>query len=137
MIVPDIPPEESGEGYHESCLEHSLHPVYILSPSSTDTRIKIIGERATGFVYLTARVGITGARERALADLESFTTRVRAHVTVPLSLGFGLSSREHVQQVSRLVDVSVIGSRVIDLYNRGKDEKDSLASVAGFIGSLR
>lgn len=137
LIVPDIPPEELGERYHENCLENSLHPIHILSPSSTERRMEIIGERATGFVYLTARVGITGARERALADLESFTSRVRKHVKVPLSLGFGLSSREHVDQVSRLVEISVIGSRVIDLYNRGVDEKESLENVAGFIRSLR
>jgi len=137
LIVPDLPPDEPAEAYHELATGEGLHPIYILSPSSTDRRLAVIGGYASGFVYCTARVGITGAREQQMQGLKDFIGRVRKHVRVPLALGFGISSAEHVLEVSQLVEVSVIGSRVIDLYNSGKDEEDSLMRVGGFITGLR
>ena len=137
LIVPDIPPEETAEGYHRHCLNHGLHPIYILSPSSTEERMRVIAAHASGFIYCTARVGITGARDKQAAGLQEFIARVRAHSDLPLALGFGISSREHVLQAGELAEVSVIGSKVIDLYNQGTDEQDSLDKVSSFLRSLR
>ena len=137
LIVPDMPPEETAEGYHQHCLNHGLHPIYILSPSSTEERIRVIAAHAGGFIYCTARVGITGARDKHAAGLREFIARVRAHSDLPLALGFGISSREHVLQAEELAEVSVIGSKAIDLYNQGTDEKDSLNRVSTFLRSLR
>ncbi|HLA40142.1 MAG TPA: tryptophan synthase subunit alpha [Candidatus Glassbacteria bacterium] len=137
LIVPDIPPDEPAESYHELSTGAGLDPIYILSPSSTERRMSVIGGYASGFLYCTARVGITGARNNQMAGLKEFIERVRKHVHVPLALGFGISSAEHVREVSNLVEVSVVGSRVIDLYNAGRNEKDSLNKVGDFIKSLR
>lgn len=137
LIVPDIPPEETAEDYHAQCLAHGLHPIYILSPSSTEKRMQVISLHTGGFIYCTARVGITGAREKQKAGLNDFFARVRSHTSLPLALGFGISSPEHVKAASELAEVSVIGSRVIDLYNQGADEKESLENVSAFLKSLR
>ncbi|MBN2287949.1 MAG: tryptophan synthase subunit alpha [Candidatus Glassbacteria bacterium] len=137
LIVPDIPPEETAEGYRGHCLDHGLHPVYILSPSSTEQRVRLIASLAGGFIYCTAMVGITGARDKQQAGLQDFISRVRAHTGLPLALGFGISSREHVLRAAGLAEVSVIGSKVIDLYNQGASEEDSLGRVSGFLRSLR
>ena len=107
------------------------------SPSSTEKRIEVIGKYASGFVYCTARVGITGARENQMAGLQDFTDRVRRHVSVPLALGFGISSPEHVKQVRDFVDVSVVGSKVIDTFNSAPDTQSGLEAVKNFIGGLR
>ncbi|RLB12052.1 MAG: tryptophan synthase subunit alpha [Deltaproteobacteria bacterium] len=137
LIVPDIPPEEKDEAYHELCLANNLHPIYILSPSSTAERMRIIGQHASGFLYCTARVGITGAREHQIEGLKNFIGKVRREVRVPLALGFGLSSADQVRSVSQLVEVSVIGSKVIDIYNAAKRENEGLKNVASFLRSLR
>ncbi|MFC1537421.1 tryptophan synthase subunit alpha [Gemmatimonadota bacterium] len=137
LIVPDIPPEETAEGYHGHCLDYDLHPIYILSPSSTEERMQVIASHAGGFIYCTARVGTTGARDKQDVGLKEFVARVRAHSSLPLALGFGISSSEHVQRAAELAEVSVVGSKVIDLYNRGADEKDSLEKVSSFLRSLR
>jgi len=137
LIVPDIPPEETAEEYHAHCLGHGLHPIYILSPSSTEERIRLIAGHAGGFIYCTARVGITGAREKQNAGLRKFIARVREHSGLPLALGFGISKPEHVCQAAELAEVSVVGSKVIDLYNQGADEEDSLERVSAFMRSLR
>ena len=104
-----------------------------VSPSSTDRRIEVIGSYARGFVYCTARVGITGARAQQLAGLKDFTARVRKHVSLPLSLGFGISSAEHVAQVRELADISVVGSKVIDTFNSTPDVDSGLKAVSGFV----
>ena len=137
LIVPDIPPDEKDEPYHDLCLAHKLHPIYILSPSSTQERMKLIGHNASGFVYCTARVGITGARESQIAGLREFMASVRKYVNVPLSLGFGISSREHVESIRELAEISVVGSKVIDIYNSGQSEKESLEKISSFVRGLR
>lgn len=137
LIVPDIPPDEKDEPYHDLCLAHKLHPIYILSPSSTQERMKLIGHNASGFVYCTARVGITGARESQIAGLREFMASVRKYVKVPLSLGFGISSREHVESIRELAEISVVGSKVIDIYNSGQSEKESLEKISSFVRGLR
>jgi len=137
LIVPDIPPDEKEEPYHDLCLAHKLHPIYILSPSSTERRIELIGSCASGFVYCTARVGITGARQSQIAGLREFTAGVRKYVKVPLALGFGISSREHVEAVRELAEISIVGSKVIDIYNSGRNEKESLEKISSFVQGLR
>ncbi len=138
LIVPDIPPEEHHEAYRELALGSGLHPVLILSPSSTEERIALIAAQASGFLYCTARVGITGARSGAYRGLEGFMGEVRKHTALPLALGFGISSQEQVQAASRLAEVSIIGSKVIDLYNQaGEDENAALAGVREFLRGLR
>ena len=137
LIVPDIPPDEKEEPYHDLCLAHELHPIYILSPSSTEERFKLIGSCASGFVYCTARVGITGARESRIAGMTDCLAGMRKYVKLPLALGFGISSREHVETVRELAEISVVGSKVIDIYNSGRSEKESLEKVGSFVRGLR
>ena len=137
LIVPDIPPDEKVEHYHDFATGAGLHPVYILSPSSTDERIEVIAKYARGFVYCTARVGITGARAQQLAGLKEFTARIRKHISIPISLGFGISSAEHVAQVKEFADISVVGSKVIDTFNSAGNTDAGLNAVSSFITSLR
>jgi len=137
LIVPDIPADEPEEHFHELATSAGLHPIYILSPSSTEKRIEVIGNYARGFVYCTARVGITGARQQQIAGLKEFASRVRKHVDLPLALGFGISSTEHVRQVRDHFDISIVGSKVIDTFNSAGDTAEGLKAVEEFIGGLR
>lgn len=137
LIVPDIPPEETAERYHENALASGLDPIYILSPSSTDNRLEVIAEHARGFIYCTARVGTTGARDNQYEGLGSFIGRVKKYSDLPLALGFGIKTAEHVRKASQLVDMSIVGSRVIDIFNEASGEKEALEGVEKFIRSLK
>ena len=137
LIVPDIPPEETAERYHENSLASGLDPIYILSPSSTDDRIEVIAENARGFIYCTARVGTTGARDNQYEGLGNFIDRVRNYSELPLALGFGIKTPEHVRKAAQLVDMSIVGSRVIDIFNSAGSEKEALENVGEFIQSLK
>jgi tryptophan synthase alpha chain len=134
FIVPDIPiDEEEREGYLAMCEKHGLQAIQVVSPLTLDERMEEIGKVARGFVYCVARKGITGAQEDMDSELEAYLGRVRKHIDLPLALGFGISSKEQVEQACEVADISVMGSHLINLY-QGAD--DGISAVGGFLKSL-
>jgi len=113
FIVPDLPPEESDE-LLAACVENGLHLIYLLAPTSTEERLQAVIERASGFIYLVSLVGITGARERLYEGLADYVARVRRHTSLPLALGFGISSPEHVAAAAGLVDGVIFASGMLN-----------------------
>ncbi|MEX2373567.1 MAG: tryptophan synthase subunit alpha [Dehalococcoidia bacterium] len=114
FIVVDLPPQEAGplEGPAHAA---GLHLIYLLAPTSTDERIRLVAEHGSGFVYCVGVVGVTGARQELSAELPEFIARVRARTDLPLAVGFGISAREHVQRVGAIADAAVIGSAFVTL----------------------
>jgi len=113
VIVPDLPPEEA-ERFGEACRRHGLALVFLLAPTSSKARIALVAEKASGFIYVVSLTGITGERQALAADLAPFVARVRAEAAdMPLVLGFGISTPEHVAQVSKLVDGYIVGSALV------------------------
>lgn len=114
FITVDLPPQEAGE-LERPTRQAGLHMVYLLAPTSTDDRIRLVAEHGSGFVYCVGVVGITGARAVLSQELPEYLARVRALTDLPLAVGFGISAREHVQQVGALADGAVIGSAFVQL----------------------
>jgi tryptophan synthase alpha chain len=117
FIVPDLPIEESDE-FREPFAAAGLSLIYMLAPTSTDTRIAAAGESASGFIYCVSLVGVTGARDHVSDELPAYLARVRSQTDVPLVVGFGISRPEHVQQMAAVADGVVVASALI---NRIKD----------------
>ncbi|CAN5618899.1 tryptophan synthase subunit alpha [soil metagenome] len=113
FIVPDLPPEESDE-LLAACVDNGLHLVYMLAPTSTEERFEAILERASGFIYLVSVVGITGARDRLWEGLPDYVARVRRHTSLPLALGFGISSHAQVVEAEGLVDGVIFASAMLN-----------------------
>jgi tryptophan synthase alpha chain len=132
LIIPDLPPEE-GKGLEKSVKKHSLDLVYLLSPASTEERIRLVTNRSTGFIYLVSLTGVTGARNRLPEQLESFVSSVRERTEKPLCVGFGVSTPEQARRVARVADGVIVGSRIIQLL----DEDKSLRNARSFVKSLR
>ena len=112
LIIVDLPPQEAAE-LEVPAREAGLHMVYLLAPTSTDERIRLVVEHASGFIYCVGVVGITGARSELSAELPEFLARVRARTDLPLAVGFGISAREHVQAVGVLAEAAVVGSAFV------------------------
>jgi tryptophan synthase alpha chain len=91
LIVPDLPPEEADE-IEAAARQGGLAMIYLLAPTSTEERIKLVAQRATGFIYLVSVTGITGARTELPPDLAAFVKRVRRHTDLPLAVGFGIGT---------------------------------------------
>lgn len=140
LIVPDLPPEE-GEALEEFCASQGLALVYLLAPTSTPERIRLVLSRTRGFVYCVSVTGITGARERLPVGLADFIARVRAAIRqqegeeLPyLAVGFGISTPEQAAVVGRLADGVVVGSALV---KRMHDAPDPVEAARAFVGSLR
>jgi len=133
LIIPDLPPEEGSE-LETITQRHGLDLIYLLAPTSTEERIRLVAERSRGFIYLVSVTGVTGARDRLPTDLDAFVTRVRQVAAQPLCIGFGISSLEQAKGVARIADGVIVGSRLIQLMEA---EDNFISTVGNFIKGLR
>src|SRR3989344_5126335 len=127
LIVPDMPiDEEKEEHFFSFCHKYNLHNIRVISPASTDERLKKNAEVASGFVYATARQGITGAKSSLDPKLISFLNKVKKEYKVPIAVGFGISKKEHLKALKPFADMAVIGSAVIDKISSGQNYLESV-----------
>src|SRR3989338_11360942 len=118
LIVPDFPLEEESTEHFNQCLEkYGLLNIKVLSPASTEERINMNAEVGTGFVYCTARQGISGTQKGFDPKVINYLKTVRKYFNIPIALGFGISKKEHVQQMEGLADIAVVGSAILDIIN--------------------
>lgn len=129
LILPDLPPEESGE-IGRACRAHGLDLIMFAAPTSTEQRIEHVTEHATGFIYCVSLTGVTGARTDLPPDLPAFLSRVRERAHTPIAVGFGISQPEHARRVAEIADGVIIGSKLIDVVGQGGD-------VVGFVREMR
>lgn len=131
LIIPDLPPQE-GADLEAVTKKQDLDLIYLLAPTSNEERIKLVGQRSRGFIYLVSVTGVTGARDKLPADLEVFVSRVKESVAQPLCVGFGISTPQQAKRVARLADGVIVGSRIIQLMESG-----DMPQVGEFIKELR
>ncbi len=124
LIVPDMPVDEEGEEhFFAACKKNNLHNIQVISPASTDERLKKNAEVENGFVYFTSRQGTTGAKNELDPNLISNLKRVRKFFSVPIAVGFGISKKAHLEKLVPYVDITVVGSAIIDIINKSRPEK--------------
>ena len=114
VLMLDLPVEEAGP-FRAKLVAAGLDPIFLLSPTTTDERIRASAEMGSGFLYVISRLGVTGMRDRLAADVEPLVRRIRAQSALPLALGFGISTPEHVAQVGRWADAAVVGSALVNV----------------------
>jgi tryptophan synthase alpha chain len=124
MIVPDLPPEEAGE-LIDTCRQAGLATIFLLAPTSTEARIRLVATHSTGFIYLVSVTGTTGARAELPPDLAEFVKQVRRHTSLPLAVGFGIGTGEQAAAVASLVEGVIVGSALV----RAAGSNGSLAAV--------
>lgn len=132
LIVPDLPPDEGSE-LEAASAAHGVDLIYLLAPTATEARIRLVAGRSRGFLYLVALAGVTGARASLHDGLEDFVDRVRAVAKQPLCVGFGISSPEQAVRVAKVADGVIIGSRILQLV----EQDDSLEEAARFVRTVR
>jgi tryptophan synthase alpha chain len=135
LIIPDLPPEESDQ-LLEACSRHNVHLIYLLAPTSTPERMEAVLQRANGFIYLVAVTGVTGARSELQAGLADYVARVRGNTSLPLAIGFGISTRDHVVAAERLADGVICASALIDRLERAPSD-ELLVEARDFVRYLR
>jgi tryptophan synthase alpha chain len=111
-LIVDLTPEEA-DGYIVSLRSHRLDTVFLASPTSTDERIERVAAASTGFLYLVSRTGVTGERQNLSAAVQPLVERTRRFTSLPLAVGFGISTPAQVREVQQLADAAVVGSAVV------------------------
>lgn len=135
VLVTDLVPEESAE-FTAALSRHGLDQIFLVAPTTTDARLRMVAERAGGFIYAVSRAGVTGARTELSAEAERLVARVRQVSALPVAVGFGISNREHVAEVWRYADAAVVGSALVSEIERQAAAPDIVPRVGAFARSL-
>ena len=127
VLIVDYPPEECEE-FAAELKEHNLDLIFLLAPTSTDERMRQVGQLASGYVYYVSLKGVTGSGALDIASVEAVLPRIRQHVTVPVGVGFGIRDAQTARTIGQMADAVVIGSRILQLI--GTQSRESVASTA-------
>ena len=135
VLIVDYPPEEC-EAFAARLQAAGLDPIFLLAPTSTDERIREVARAARGYVYYVALKGVTGAGHLDTAAVAAMLPRIRAHVSLPVAVGFGIRDAATASAVAVVADAVVIGSRLVQLLEA--EPRDNVARAAGgFIAGIR
>lgn len=135
VLVTDMTPEESGE-FEAELRAHDLDMIFLIAPTSTDERLQLVAEHASGFIYAVSRAGVTGAREKVSAEAEELVNRMRQFSSLPIAVGFGISNAAQVADVSRYADAVVIGSALVAEMERCAGEPDLPRQIDQFLNRI-
>jgi tryptophan synthase alpha chain len=135
VLVTDLIPEEAEE-FAATLQARDLDLIFLVAPTSTDERLRLVAERAGGFIYAVSRAGVTGEREQMSAETEKLVRRVRQFSDLPVAVGFGISKAEHVQDVWRYADAAVVGSAIVKIIEESGSAAAALKSVTAFSREL-
>ena len=130
VLVLDLPVEEAGP-FRQRLVGAALDPIFLLSPTTSDARIRASSDLGRGFLYVISRLGVTGARAQVATDAESLVARIRMHTALPLALGFGISTPAQVAEVGQWADAAVVGSALVNVIA----EHGAAPDVAGRAGA--
>lgn len=114
VLVLDLPIEEAGE-FRDRMAERDIDTIFLLSPTTTEPRIRKAAELGRGFLYGISRLGVTGARDSVAAGARELVARIRRQTDLPIALGFGISRPEHVREVGAYADAAVVGSALVNV----------------------
>jgi len=130
LIVPDIPPEEDTEGFYAAAGQYGLHAVPVVSPTTSRERLTTLTEKASGMIYCTSRVGITGTGKSLSSGLARYVKEIKKITELPVAVGFGIDSPARASEVASFADIIVIGSKILKLV---ESEKKFSSTVSGFL----
>jgi len=134
FVVPDLPAEEA-DPLREACDEFGLDLVFIVAPTTRGDRLERIMSQVSGYVYVQARLGVTGAQEDVSGQTEESLERLAGH-DVPKAVGFGIKTGEHAERiVGAGADGIIVGSALVDIVAEGAEAGDPVEEVAARLES--
>jgi tryptophan synthase alpha chain len=136
LITPDLVPDEAA-AWVAAADAHGLDKIFLVAPSSTDARLRMTVAACRGFVYATAVMGVTGARESSSELAGPLVARVRSAGDLPVGVGLGVSNGDQAAEVARFADGVIVGSAFVRrLLDAGPDRAAGLASLADLTRDL-
>jgi tryptophan synthase alpha chain len=120
LITPDLIPDEAGE-WMTASEAHGLDRTFLVAPSSSEERLAKTVAAASGFIYATAVMGVTGARDQVGAGAETLVRRTRAHTSLPIGVGLGVRSGDQAAEVASFADAVIVGSALVTAAAEGPE----------------
>src|SRR4051812_7111356 len=136
VLALDLPIEEAEE-FRGTLAGAGIDTIFLLSPTTTEARIRKAAELGRGFLYGISRLGVTGARAQVAAGAEAMVRRIRAYTTMPIALGFGISSPEQVAEVGAYADAAVVGSALVSLIAEASATPELIDRVEAYVRWLK
>jgi tryptophan synthase alpha chain len=136
VLTLDMPPEE-GEMFRTAFGAAGIDTIFLLSPTTTDVRIRRAASLGSGFLYGISRLGVTGMRDSVDASARELATRVKKETAMPLALGFGISRPEHVRSIGECADAAVVGSALVNVIAEHGQKPGLLDEVERYVRWLR
>ena len=113
VIFPDVPIDSTEKDFYILCEKNDIAPIFVLSPLTTQKRMKEIKKYAKGLVYCVSNFGITGKTKGFHSDLDSYLSNVRKNLALPLAVGWGIKSKEGIDKLKGKAEIAIMGSEVI------------------------
>jgi tryptophan synthase alpha chain len=136
VLLLDYPVEEAGP-LRATLVDAGLDPIFLISPTTTDERIERSARMGAGFLYVISRLGVTGTRDVLADDVEPLLKRVRTHASLPVAVGFGISSPVLVRDACRHADAAVVGSALVQEIASHADAPDLAGRVETYVAWLK
>jgi tryptophan synthase alpha chain len=135
-IVADLPPEESDPLGTEAAAA-GLDLIYMVAPTSTPPRVRLIAKKSRGFIYVVSLTGVTGERHELPPDMTTQIVTLRRETTMPVCVGFGISTPAQVAAVGRVADGAIVGSAIVRLVEARAGSSTLVDDVGKFIAELK
>jgi tryptophan synthase alpha chain len=136
VLALDLPIEEAGE-FRELLAVRGIDTILLLSPTTSDARLRQAAALGSGFLYAISRLGVTGARDELSTGARDMVARIRAASDLPVALGFGISKPEHVREVGRWADAAVVGSALVRVIAEAGASPDLIPRVEEYARWLK
>jgi tryptophan synthase alpha chain len=136
VLVLDLPIEEAAE-FRALLGDRGIDTILLLSPTTTDDRLRRAAALGSGFLYAISRLGVTGARDAIADGAEDIVRRIRTVSPLPIALGFGISKPEHVREVGRWADAAVVGSALVSVIAEAGASADLNTRVEEYVRWLK
>jgi tryptophan synthase alpha chain len=135
FLVLDLPPEEA-QSYEDLMRKSGLSIIYLVAPTTPEDRVELIVKRASGFIYYVSREGVTGMQQQVAADIAERTGRIKKYTSLPVAVGFGISTPDQARLVSAAADAVVVGSAIVNQIALHGAKADLVKRVSEFVHPL-
>ncbi len=136
VLCVDLPPEESDDLRYWANAQ-GLDTIFLLAPTSDAERIRLVARKGQGFVYYVSVTGVTGARKRFEDHLNTQVARVRRYTSLPIGVGFGISTPQQAAWIASFADAAVVGSALIGVMEGTGRSKEKVKRAGKFVASLK
>ena len=135
VIIPDLPPEE-GKELKAFARKTGLDTIFLIAPTSTPERMKLIAENSTGFIYYVSLTGVTGARDKLTQKVKPTLRKIHRLTKKPVAVGFGISSPRQVREIASFTEGVIVGSAIVKRIEKNREQKNLTRQVGNFVAGL-